>query len=338
MNRQHVLVVGAGSVGRRHARNFETLGCAISCVDPNEERLEQVARELSVAYRFTTLEAALQDRNGFTGVAVCSPPKFHVEQSLFALDAGLPVLLEKPVSPDLASCRCLHERLREGGKLLLAYTYRWWEPVRRLKALIDTNRVGTLRQARFLMSAHLADWHPWEPYQNFFMANRELGGGALLDESHFIDLMLWFFGPPERLFARVEKISDLEITTDDFVEISAVYPNGLRVAIHLDLIGRPHEKQIVIVGEKGSLQCRFDPHEVRFGQTADPIWQSQSFPVERNDMFLGVAREFIELINEGHVSLTCTISDGLHVLEIVEACRESQQTSREVALRRTVDD
>jgi predicted dehydrogenase len=41
------------------------------------------------------------------------------------------------------------------------------------------------------MSAHLADWHPWERYQDFFMAQAALGGGALLDESHFLDLMLW---------------------------------------------------------------------------------------------------------------------------------------------------
>ena len=58
----------------------------------------------------------------------------------------------------------------------------------------EANAVGGLRHARFVMSAHLADWHPWERYQDFFMASRDQGGGALLDESHFIDLMLWFFG------------------------------------------------------------------------------------------------------------------------------------------------
>jgi predicted dehydrogenase len=332
MSRHHILVVGAGSVGRRHARNFHSLGCVVSCVDPNADRLEQAASEIPVEHRLGTLEAALRELNEFSGVAVCSPPRFHVEQSFLALDAGLPVLLEKPVSPDLTSCRSLHEHLRNGGKLLLGYTYRWWEPVRRLKALIDTNRVGALRHARFLMSAHLADWHPWEPYQNFFMASRELGGGALLDESHFIDLMLWFFGRPERVFARVEKISDLEITTDDFVEISAAYPLGLRVSVHLDLIGRPHEKQIVVVGEKGTLQCLFDPNAVRIADDPEPRWQTESFSVERNDMFLGVAREFLELMEGTCIHSTCTIVDGLKVLEVIAACRESQETSCEITL------
>jgi predicted dehydrogenase len=68
------------------------------------------------------------------------------------------------------------------------------------------------------MAAHLADWHPWERYQDFFMSSKTMGGGAILDESHWLDLMLWFFGTPEKLFAKVDKISDLEIETDDNVD------------------------------------------------------------------------------------------------------------------------
>ena len=332
MGQHHVLVVGAGSVGRRHARNFHSLGCAVSCVDPNVQRLEQAASELPVQNQFATLESALRERNGFSGVAVCSPPKFHVEQSLLALDAGLPVLLEKPVSPDLASCRRLYDRWRSGGKLLLGYTYRWWEPVRRVKQLIDAGAIGAVRHARFFMSAHLADWHPWERYQDFFMASRDLGGGALLDESHFIDLMLWFFGRPKQLFARVEKISDLEITTDDFVEISAVYPGGLRASVHLDLFGRPHQKQIAVTGDRGSVECVFDPNEVRIGHSPEARWQVESFALERNDMFIAVAREFIAFMEENADVSTCTLLDGLKTLEVVEACRESQRAGREIVL------
>jgi predicted dehydrogenase len=331
MSRHHVLVVGAGSVGRRHARNLYSLGCDVSCVDPRPDRLDQVATEVSVREQFTALEVALKKAENLSGVVVCSPPKFHVEQSIMALNAGLPVLLEKPVTPDLMSCRALYERVEHGGKLLLGYTYRWWEPVRRLKSLLDSGKIGAPRYARFYMSAHLADWHPWEPYQDFFMASRELGGGALLDESHFIDLMLWFFGKPERLFARVEKISDLEIGTDDFVELSAVYPRGLRVGIHLDLIGRPHDKQIVVTGERGTIQCLFDPNEIRFSNSPEPRWETEPFALERNDMFIAVTREFLQLIDGSRSRSTCTIADGLKTLEIIEACRESQRSGCEVA-------
>jgi predicted dehydrogenase len=332
MRQRHILILGAGSVGRRHARNFHALGCEISCMDPRPDRLEQAVAEIPLKYKFNDLPAALERAEEFAGVAVCSPPKFHAEQSIAALDAGLPVLLEKPPTPDIAGCRKIAERLTQGGELLLGYTYRWWPPVQRLKSLIEAGSVGSLRYARFTMSAHLADWHPWEKYQDFFMASRELGGGALLDESHFVDLMIWFFGMPERLFARVEKISDLDIATDDLVDLSAAYGDGLRVAIHLDLFGRPHEKSITIIGEQGTLQCLFNPDAVRIGRKAESLWETESFAVDRNDMFVGVAREFLERISGARRPPTCAILDGLKVMQVVEACKESQRLASETVL------
>lgn len=328
----HILILGSGSVGRRHAKNFHELGCQVSCMDPRPDRLEQAGRETPIKHRFTSLKDALALSGEFTGVAVCSPPRFHVEQCLQALDKKMPILLEKPASIDASSCRSLAARLAGGGKLLLGYTYRWWPPIQKLKRLLEDRTIGQLRHARFVMSAHLADWHPWERYQDFFMASRELGGGALLDESHFIDLMLWFFGMPERVYARIERISDLEIDTDDVVDLVAVYGDRFRVTMHLDLFGRPHEKQIVVAGEQGTVQCLFSPDVVRVGHTAEPQWETEQFSVERNEMFASVAREFLELTEGRRGEVTCSISDGLRVLEVVDACRESQRRGAEVAL------
>jgi predicted dehydrogenase len=329
---RHILIIGTGSVGRRHANNFHSLGCHVSCMDPRPDRLEQAGRELSIKHQFSTLETALDHAGEFAGVAVCSPPKFHVEQTQAALNFGLPVLLEKPVSVDSATCRPLQAGRSQERQVLLGYTYRWWPPIQKLKRLLEENTIGPLRHARFIMSAHLADWHPWERYQDFFMASRELGGGALLDESHFIDLMLWFFGMPERVYARVEQISDLHIETDDVVDMVAIYPNRFRVTMHLDLFGRPHDKQIVVTGENGTLQCLFNPDLVRIGRTPDPVWDTETFAVERNHMFMAVAQEFLDMIEGRHVDLTCTITDGVKALEIVDACRKSQRTGTEVPL------
>ena len=332
MKPDHILVIGSGSVGRRHARNLQALGCEVSCVDPRPDRLAQMAREVRTAHQFTNVDEALRRAREFSGVAVCSPPRFHVEQCEAALALGLPVLLEKPASVDAESCRRLHGTLGGHGRLLLGYTYRWCNAVRRVKALLDAGTIGPVRHARFTMSAHLSDWHPWERYQDFFMASRELGGGAILDESHFLDLMIWFFGMPERVFARIEKISDLEIDTDDLVEIMAGYPGRFRATVHLDLFGRPHEKRIVITGEKGTLECSFNPNVVRVGRTAEPTWDAEIFAADRNEMFLDVGREFLRMLNDDDHAPTCTLADGLRVLEVIEACRESQRAGSEVSV------
>lgn len=325
----HILILGTGSVGRRHARNLMQLGARVSCFDPRADRLQQATSEIpALANTYDDLGQALAEPTQFHGVVVASPPRFHVEQAELCLRRGLPVLLEKPVSPGLDEAVRLEKVVAETNvPLLLGYTYRWWPPLMAMKERL--REVGPLRHARFVMSAHLADWHPWENYQDFFMASRELGGGALLDESHFIDLMQWLFGKPEALTGRVEHLSSLEITTDDNVDLLCIYKNNFRVTIHLDLYGRPHDKSVTVVGEDGTLQCLFDPNMLRYSQESAGNWAITEFDCERNDMFLAEAREFLRVI-AGDVPPSCTIKDGVEVLRCVEAARQSTESGQTV--------
>jgi predicted dehydrogenase len=178
-------------------------------------------------------------------------------------------------------------------------------------------------------AAALADWHPWERYQDFFMASEALGGGALLDESHWLDLMLWFFGVPEKLFAKIEKISDLEIETDDNVDMLVYYPNDMRVSLHLDLYARPHEKTIQFVGENGTLI--WEPNRIKLGKGMDPDWEIEEFDYDRNDMFVEVAKEFLHVLSGGSVT-TCTIDDGARVLNLIEAARMSSSNEKVIEI------
>jgi predicted dehydrogenase len=191
-----------------------------------------------------------------------------------------------------------------------------------VRELIENKTIGKLRYVQFMMSAHLADWHPWENYWDFFMASKALGGGALLDESHWIDLMLWFLGDPESLFAKVDKISDLKIDTDDNVDMVITYKDGLNVTIHLDIYGRPHEKYIRFIGESGSILWTADPNRVAVGKEWSQTWENYEFDCERNDMFTAVGKEFIDITNGSDVK-TCDINDGVRVLSLIESARQS---------------
>jgi len=330
MSKNHLLVLGAGSVGKRHLGNFSSLGCQVSTMDPRPDRLEEAAKIVPLVHCFPHLDAAISHASEFSGMVVCSPPKFHVDQVVAFLERGVPVLLEKPASPDLASALLLDKIVRRKKvSLLLGYTYRWWPPFIEMKRRLL--EMGPIRHVRFVMSAHLADWHPWERYQDFFMASRELGGGALLDESHFIDLMIWFFGMPKVISGRVERLSRLEIETDDNVDLLCIYEDNMRVSIHLDLYGRPHEKSVTVVGEKGTVQCLFDPNILRYSQDAAGKWDFTPFDCERNDMFLAEAREFLEVVAKRRTP-SCTIEDGIHVLQCIEAARQSTTLERAIRL------
>jgi predicted dehydrogenase len=325
----HILIIGSGSVGKRHARNFAGLGCRISCVDPRAERRAELAAETPVVGSHATAEAALE-AGGLDGVVVASPTAYHPATTVTALEAKLPVLLEKPVAKSAAEAKImLRAEQTTGVQVLLGYTWRWWPPLRRLRELLDGNAVGKLRHVQFHMSAHLADWHPWEPYQEFFMASAAQGGGALLDESHWIDLMVWLFGRPQQLIGRVEKISDLEIDADDNVDVLALFSNGLRVSLHLDLYGRPHEKFIRFIGEGGTAMWSADPNRIAIGRESAQKWEEETFACERNDMFVAVAEEFLAVI-AGRTQPSCTLAQGVGVMELIEAIRSSSKSGRAV--------
>ena len=300
-------------------------------MDPRQDRLDDVrAEEINLKAVFTSIEEAFASGEKFDGVVVASPPSFHVDQCISALQRDVPVLLEKPVSPDLSSAIILQTAVKETSvPLLLGYTWRWWPPLQKVKQLVDGQVVGELKFVKFTMAAHLADWHPWERYQDFFMASKTMGGGAILDESHWLDLMLWFFGVPEKLFAKVDKISDLEIETDDNVDMLVFYKNDLRVSLHLDLYARPHEKSIQFVGDEGTLI--WEPNLIKIGKKMDPDWEIEEFKHDRNDMFVGVAEDFLKIL-AGNGTQTCNIDDGIRVLGLIEAARQSSRTEKVIKL------
>lgn len=322
---KHILIIGSGSVGKRHARNLVAQGCTVSCVDPRKDRLDEVVKDIKVQGIYDSFVEGLSKAKRLHGVVVASPPRYHIDQSIASLEKGLPVFLEKPVSPEADSAIRLQECVHSTGiPLLLGYTWRWWEPLRQVRHLLASKEIGNLLHVRFVMSAHLEDWHPWENVQDFFMASKELGGGALLDESHWLDLMIWFFGMPDSVFGRINKISSLDIETDDNVDMLVKYSEGPLVSIHLDLYGRPHEKKIIFVGEKGTIRWTADPNQVAVGHNMLQQWEITDYDCERNDMFNAAASEFLEILSGDRVR-TCNINDGVRVMKLIEAVRRSDK-------------
>lgn len=332
MNAKKLLIVGAGSVGKRHLQNFAGLGAQVAAMDPNPARLAEAAAKTPLIAQFSSLENALDGAFAFDAAVICSPPSLHVDQTSRCVAAGLACLVEKPLGLDARSVASL-VALEHAAEvpLLLGYTYRWWEPLRDMRAAVLAGDIGKPLHVRCVMSAHLADWHPWERYQAFFMAQTALGGGALLDESHFLDLMLWFFGMPSSVVADIGRLSSLEIDTDDNVDALLRYESGLRVSIHLDLYGRPHEKSITIAGEEGTLLWTFEPNALRTSRRAEATWDTRTYQLERNDMFVSVAREFLAML-AGDGKPTCTFADGARVLAVIDAMRVSAATGRRVDL------
>lgn len=325
MEKLLIIVIGSGSVGKRHAMNLMKFGCKICFVDNNVDRAKNLNLELNGVGGYSSISEA-NSKHLFNGAVIAAPTSFHKDLTVEILNLGIPILLEKPITFNLEEALLLSNYPTNIQNLiLLGYTWRWWPPLIEVKNMLEGNIIGKIFHVHFHMSAHLADWHPWERYQDFFMSKKELGGGALLDESHWIDLMIWFFGMPKSVYGKVDKISHLEITSDDIVDVIFMYED-MHVTMHLDLFARPHEKSIRFVGSEGTINWQVNPNQISIGKTESQTWQILEFNCERNDMFESLIKEFITIISSHDNLPKCGISDGVNVMRVIDAIRNSTIT------------
>lgn len=330
---QKILVVGCGSIGRRHAANFRAAGVAhVAGADTRQDRLDQMAQEVGTEAGYLDYREALaEDR--FDAVLVCVPTHLHTEVCAAAAEAGSHLFIEKPLAMTHDGLDALDDLCRAKGVVgFVAYCYRFIPSVEKVKALVDEGRIGKVLSARMETSFYLPDWHPWEDYRQFYMARKDHGGGALYDESHAIDMLRWLLGEVDAVQAFVGKVGDLEIDSDDLASLILRFRSGTLAHLHLDLLGRTPRIQLELIGAEGTLLWDRIDHKIELYGAAEKQWET--FPYTVDDVLVMYPREvehFMACVR-GEAEPLITIADGRRTLDVVLAAFESSETGRTVAL------
>jgi len=337
MSMVRVLVVGCGSIGKRHIRNLKRLRVAqIAAVDPREDRRAEVRELFGVTRLFPTLEAAL--REPVDAAVICTPTALHIEPALELARRGVHLMIEKPISHNLDGVDELLKVCREKRLVcFVAYVMRFDPSLRKVKKLLDEGRIGRVLSVRSETSAYLPDWHPWEDYRTFYMAKTALGGGAILDESHSLDYARWLFGEPKRVFCLNDRISALEIDTDDINEMIVRFQSRAVATIHHDLLGRLPRENLEIIGTEGTLIWDAKSHEVwhyraprkATKKKTKKQWKVLRHTVDDSHTYVVEMRHFIECARTGAEPLI-TGEDGKRTLQLILAGLESKRTERMV--------
>jgi len=225
------LVVGHGSIGRRHSRILAELGCEVGIV--SRQHLEHPA-----LYR--TLGDAL-DCFAPDYVVVANRTSEHHEAIGVLADAGFEgrVLVEKPMFDRLRECPS-----HRFAAAAVAYNLRFHPLLRELKSLLDGEE--QVLTANIYVGMYLPDWRPDSDYRVGYSASRELGGGCLRDLSHELDYTAWLLGPWRRLTATGGHLSDLVIDTDDAFSVMGATVRCPLVTVHMNYLDRVARRTVVI--------------------------------------------------------------------------------------------
>lgn len=323
------LVVGSGSIARRHLSNFRRLlpDADVGCVSASGRSLSD--GETVATTHFQSIATAVAWAPDLAVVA--SPAPLHLDHACQLLDAGVPVLIEKPLSDSL-------ERVREAAPLLaryrdrieVAYNLRFLSSARRMKTLIDEACVGRILGLRIEVGQYLPDWRPQADYRRQVSANRSLGGGVLLELSHELDYLTWLFGRFDKVFCVATNSGQLEIDIEDRADI-LLSRDDLTAQVHLDFLQRRASRSCKVIGSTGTLHWDLIANQILLGHSNGEQVLFSDPSVDRNNMYVEQLRGFIE-VTAGRAAPRITLDDGLVVLDMVEAMRESAATGRQVAL------
>lgn len=324
------MVVGCGSIGRRHALNLKSLGIKqIALCDLDKSRLDTLSGELGGAPQYTDYRVAIEE-SGADTVVVCAPTSLHVPVALEAVRAGKNIFLEKPISDGAAGVQQLLETAAGNGVVaMMGMCYRFHPGLLKVKELLDTCAIGKVYTALSWGGHYLPYWHPWADYRHEYSAQRRLGGGVILDSIHALDTMRWILGEAEEVICMYGKVSNLEIDTEDVASMVFRLANGAIAEVHVDYLNKNNTSLFYVVGEKGALDWDYSRNVVRMYRDDTKEWEEYPYQFETNDMYLREIEYFLGCVQErGAPSMD--LADGWRTLQLALAAKLSSDERRVV--------
>jgi predicted dehydrogenase len=167
-------------------------------------------------------------------IYIATPPAFHEEYAIAAINAGKPVYIEKPMAINFASANMILKVGEEKNVKVSVAHYRRGQPLfNKVKQLLSEKIIGDVRFARLDFYKKSLNEEALQVPKVAWRVNPEIAGGGLFHDiaPHQIDLMYWFFGPVEKAFGYSTNQASLyeadDIVSGNILFKSGVFFNGL---------------------------------------------------------------------------------------------------------------
>ncbi len=235
----------------------------------NPDRQRHARRDHPTAAVYATVEELLGVSPKLDLVVVAAPNRAHVSLGLAALEAGLPVIIDKPLAPSSAGAERLISAARRAGTLLTVFQNRRWDnDFLTLHRLIATDALGHIvrlesRFERFRPAPKADAWRE--------RSDPEEAGGLLFDlGAHLIDQARVLFGPPISVYAEVDtRRPGAAVDDDTFVALR--FAGGQVAHLWMSVIPRTFGPRFRVVGLHGVYEkTHFDPQEEALRTGARP--------------------------------------------------------------------
>lgn len=330
-----IAFAGTGYINKIHARAAQNCNLElVAVINHKSESMAQFAADFGIPRQYKTVEALLADGD-VDALVVSTPNYLHAPQTITALDAGIHVMVEKPMSMNAAEAEQMCEAAeKSGGTLMVAHCWRFDPDVRWLKE--HSGKLGKIiRTKGYGVHKH------WGP-SGWFIHSEFAGGGAMADMGiHALDTVRFLLDDPQpvSVYARIGTCyKDFDV--DDTGVIIVNWENGVTSYIESGW-WQPHsdgaEAATQLYGTQGFGQLFPTKLELPDAkkEKIEIIDPGFAFPRESHmpqSLYDDQLAYFIECIQTGKTPAPGG-AEGLINMKVVDAAYESARRGKVVEIR-----
>lgn len=323
-----ILIVGLGSIGRRHFYNLRNLGQSdfLFCRTTSEPYPE--APEIPV---FVSLEEALKQKPNL--VIVSNPSPFHLDVAIPAAKAGCNVFIEKPLSHGMDGIDDLINIVNTGEKTaLVGFDLRFDAGLNYIFKLLAGNEFGKILSIQAEVGQYLPDWRPNTDYRHGVTSQSKLGGGVILELIHEFDYIQWLIGPVAEVSCMADHVSNLKMDVEDLAVCNLRFENGAIGTLHLDCLQRSPSRRCKIVCEKSTIIWDYFRKSVDWFDLSSVEWKQYRYvESERNDRFYLEMKHCLACVNKVEKPKV-DLKSAANTLKLALAAKESAEKRMTIRL------
>lgn len=345
MKKVRIGIIGVGSMGRAHAASIHNGKCprveVTAVADPYAPNLEEIDAPLKFSDTRSLLASGAVD-----AVLIATQHYDHTTSGIAALEAGLHVLVEKPISVHVADCRRLIAAHKRPGQVFAAMFNQRTDPhYTKVRDLIRSGQLGTIQRVQWTIT----NWFRTQTYYSsggWRATWKGEGGGVLMNQCpHNLDLFQWLFGMPEKITAtcRFGRYHDIEV--EDDVTACLEYADGHTATFIASTGEFPGTNRLEIACTRGRLVV--EDGAVKWTRTLEDVaeysrtspkrfegpetWEIVIPTGDSGGQHVGIINNFADAILDG-APLIAPAAEGIHSVELANAMLFSAWTSAPVTL------
>jgi len=323
-----IVVVGLGSIGRRHARLLAKRGdLEVEWCEPCDQALALAQDELGRDFTaFRSFEAMLESRPSM--VVIATPHAEHSPQTIESLKAGVHVLCEKPMSDSLSKAELMAKAADDSGCVLTIGFHLHFHPaLQRIKNLVDAGELGSIHYLHCRVGSYQTLVNSRSRYQ------AAMKGAIFMDYAHQPDLFYWLLKEkPKGVYASGGKGGALEYQSNpNFVSVLCDYQDPCIATIHLNYLQAPERHEYEVVGDKGWIVLDMNSGLLCLGHPGDAKIREERFSTERDPLYEAEHDAFIAAV-KGERSAESPPSEALVSMQVIDAAMQSWQRAERIDL------